>query len=319
MGALRGSMLMELEAMVAGGDVGGRPDGAGTGTVAKGAALLMPMSRICQTDLVVHRTLGMGRFGRVRLVQHKITGTTYALKMMGRRLVVEAGQESHVRNEVTVMKRISHPFCTSLFATFVDSRYFYMLLEVTSGGELFRVLEQAPEGRLSNAASCFYAANVVCAFEYLHKQKIIYRDLKPENLMVDAHGFLKIVDFGFAKRVFGRTYTLCGTVDYLAPETVSQQGHGFEVDLWALGVLAYEMLVGCPPFEGENKVGTLSCDVGAHTREHTRTLHPACATCIDQTFMSAPVPATLLPGRYQCHVQQYSDGQLHRAAWCAGP
>jgi serine/threonine protein kinase len=310
---------MELEAMVAGGDVGGRPDGAGTGTVAKGAALLMPMSRICQTDLVVHRTLGMGRFGRVRLVQHKITGTTYALKMMGRRLVVEAGQESHVRNEVTVMKRISHPFCTSLFATFVDSRYFYMLLEVTSGGELFRVLEQAPEGRLSNAASCFYAANVVCAFEYLHKQKIIYRDLKPENLMVDAHGFLKIVDFGFAKRVFGRTYTLCGTVDYLAPETVSQQGHGFEVDLWALGVLAYEMLVGCPPFEGENKVGTLSCDVGAHTREHTRTLHPACATCIDQTFMSAPVPATLLPGRYQCHVQQYSDGQLHRAAWCAGP
>ena len=213
------------------------------------------MSSIDQKDLVIHCTLGMGRFGRVRLVQHNQTGKTYALKMMERQLVVEAGQEAHLRNEVTVMKRISHPFCTNIYATYVDSRYFYMLLEVTSGGELFRVLERAPGGRLTNAASCFYAANVVCAFEYLHKQKITYRDLKPENLLVDTHGYLKLVDFGFAKRVYGRTYTLCGTVDYLAPEIVSHQGHGFEVDLWALGVLAYEMLVGFSPFEGNTKVG----------------------------------------------------------------
>jgi serine/threonine protein kinase len=220
-----------------------------------GGDTLSTTSRIYQKDLVVHRTLGMGRFGRVRLVQHNQTGKTYALKMMARRLIVEAGQESHLRNEVTVMKRISHPFCTNLLATYVDSRYFYMLLEVTSGGELFRVLEQAPGGYLSNSASCFYAANVVCAFEYLHKQKITYRDLKPENLLVDAHGYLKLVDFGFAKRVYGRTYTMCGTADYLAPEIVSHQGHGFEVDLWALGVLSYEMLVGYPPFEGDQKVG----------------------------------------------------------------
>jgi len=216
------------------------------------------MTRPCirKKDLLMHCTLGMGRFGRVRLVQHNTTGTTYALKMIGRRLVVEAGQESHLQNEVTVMKHMRHPFCTNLFATYVDSRYFYMLIEVISGGELLRVLEQAPEGRLTNAASCFYAANVVCALEYLHKQDVIFRDLKPENLMVDAVGFLKMVDFGFAKRVYGRTYTLCGTVDYLAPEIVSRQGHGFEVDLWALGVLSYEMLVGCPPFEGQTKVGT---------------------------------------------------------------
>ena len=227
-------MLTELYAMSEGAKEGNGNNGLMMRKNGKGG-ILMTMSRIDQKDLVVHRTLGMGRFGRVRLVQDHTNGKTYALKMMGRRAVVEAGQESHVRNEVTVMKRISHPFCTNLYATYVDTRYFYMLLEVTSGGELFRVMEQAPEGRLTNAASCFYAANVVCAFEYLHMQKIICRDLKPENLMVDAYGYLKLVDFGFAKRVYGRTYTLCGTVDYLAPEIVSQQGHGFEVDLWALG------------------------------------------------------------------------------------
>ena len=170
--------------------------------------------------------------------------------------MVETGQESHVRNEVMVMKRISHPFCTNLYATYVDKRYFYILLELSSGGELFRIIETAPAGQLSNAAACFYASNVVCAFEYLHSQKIIYRDLKLENLILDAYGYLKLVDFGFAKRVYGRTYTLCGTVDYLAPEIISQQGHGFEVDLWALGVLVYEMLVGYPPFEGETKGDT---------------------------------------------------------------
>lgn len=151
MGALRGPMLTELHAMSQRAREGSENGDANVRKHGK-AGTLMALSRIEQKDLVVHRTLGIGRYGRVRLVQHNTTGKTYALKMMGRRAVVEAGQESHVRNEVTVMKRISHPFCTNLYATYVDSRYFYMLLEVTSGGELFRVMEQAPEVGLDGAA-----------------------------------------------------------------------------------------------------------------------------------------------------------------------
>ena len=247
MGAIREDMLCELSAMMQG-------VGDPIAMISKGlGGRLMAASSISKEDLVMHTTLGVGRFGRVCLVQHTKTEKVYALKQMARSAIVEAGQQSHVRNEVTVLKRINHPFCTRIFGTYVDKKYFYLLLDFVSGGELFRVLDRSPNGRLNNFASCFYAANVVCALEYLHSQHVIYRDVKPENLMIASDGFLKLTDFGFAKRVFGRTYTLCGTVDYLAPEIVTQQGHGFEVDLWALGVLAYEMLVGFPPFEAENK------------------------------------------------------------------
>lgn len=139
-------------------------------------------------------------------------------------------------------------------ASFQDERRLYMLMEYVNGGELFSHLRR--EQRLSNDHARFYAAEIVLAFQYLHGQsairsdigssdlRIVYRDLKPENLLLDSRGHIKMTDFGFAKVVEDRTWTLCGTPEYLAPEIIQSKGHGKSVDWWALGILIYEMLVG---------------------------------------------------------------------------
>ena len=130
--------------------------------------------------------------------------------------------------------------------SFQDSTKLYMVLEFVSGGELFSHLRKA--GRFDNAQARHYAAQIVLAFDHLHQRNTIYRDLKPENLLLDAEGHVKVTDFGFAKRVEGRTWTLSGTPEYLAPEIIQSKGHGKAVDWWALGILIFEMLAGYPPF-----------------------------------------------------------------------
>lgn len=128
-----------------------------------------------------------------------------------------------------------------------------MLLEYVPGGELFSHLRRA--GRFPNEVAKFYVAEISLAIEYLHSLNIIYRDLKPENLLLDVVGHIKITDFGFAKKVEDRTWTLCGTPEYLAPEIISSKGHGKPVDWWALGILTFEMLAGYPPFFDDSAFG----------------------------------------------------------------
>ena len=128
-----------------------------------------------------------------------------------------------------------------------------MLLDYACGGELFTLLRR--EGRFSNDVALFFASEIVLAFEYLHGMDIAYRDLKPENLLIDKEGHVKITDFGFAKVVQDKTYTLCGTPEYLAPEIIQSKGHNKNVDWWALGVLVFEMLAGYPPFYDDNPLG----------------------------------------------------------------
>ena len=118
------------------------------------------------------------------------------------------------------------------------------------GGELFTYLRGV--GKLEPPHAQQYAAQVVSMFEYLHSKNIIYRDLKPENILIDETGFLKLTDFGFAKYVEGRTYTLCGTPEYLAPEMLLNKGHGKPVDWWTFGILLYEMLAGIDPFSDDD-------------------------------------------------------------------
>jgi len=161
-------------------------------------------------------------------------------------------QVDHTLNEKRILECVSFPFIVNMVSNFKDNSNLYMVLEFVPGGELFKHLRNV--GKFEETHSRFYAAQIVLAFEYLHHLGVIYRDLKPENILVDSRGYIKISDFGFAKRVRGRTWTLCGTPDYLAPEIILGKGYNKAVDWWALGVLLYEMVAGFPPFFAEQHI-----------------------------------------------------------------
>jgi len=199
-------------------------------------------------DLNPIRILGVGTFGKVWLVSHKVTNVSYALKMLNKREIIGHHQVEGVIREKNIMSSIDHPFVVNLIATFQDPRSLYMLIELVQGGELFSVIHTETRDGLPNANSRFYAACILESLSHLHHRHICYRDLKPENILIDNLGYCVLVDLGFAKIVMDKTYTLCGTPEYLAPEIILSKGHDKGVDYWAFGVLVFEMLVGRSPF-----------------------------------------------------------------------
>jgi serine/threonine protein kinase len=204
-------------------------------------------------DFDLKKTLGTGAFGRVRFVFYKQTGQHYALKMLKKQAIVKMKQVDHVMSEKSILARLCHPFIVNMYGCFQDPQYFCMVLEYVVGGEFFTHLRKA--GRWDDATACFYAAQITSIFEYCHSLNIVYRDLKPENILLTADGYLKLTDFGFAKVIEHRTYTLCGTPEYIAPEVLLNKGHGKPVDWWTLGILIYEMIVGYPPFVDDDPMG----------------------------------------------------------------
>jgi protein kinase X len=206
-------------------------------------------------DFKTGDTLGTGTFGRVRLVTYTYNNkpSYFALKMLKKSAIIRLKQVDHIKAEKNILSRICHPFIVNLYSAFQDQRNLNMLMEYVIGGELFSQLRRV--GRFNDDTATFYAAEIVLAFSYLHNLKIVYRDLKPENLLIDKEGHIKIADFGFAKVVHDRTWTLCGTPEYLAPEIIQSKGHDKGVDWWATGILIYETLAGYPPFYDENPFG----------------------------------------------------------------
>ncbi|KLO10395.1 Pkinase-domain-containing protein [Schizopora paradoxa] len=211
------------------------------------------------TDFDVRGTLGTGTFGKVLLVrlrtssEEEETSKYFALKVLRKDAIVRLRQVEHVNAERYILTRVRHPFIVDLYATFQDNLNVYMLLSYVPGGELFTHLRRAR--RFTPDVTRFYLATIILALKYLHSFNIIYRDLKPENLLLDSRGYLRLTDFGFAKIVEDRTWTLCGTPEYLAPEIIQSDGHGKAADWWACGILCYEMLVGYPPFFDESPYG----------------------------------------------------------------
>ncbi|KAM6136032.1 cGMP-dependent protein kinase 2 isoform 1-T1 [Phoenicopterus ruber ruber] len=207
-------------------------------------------------NLEVVTTLGVGGFGRVELVKVKNENMAFAMKCIKKKHVVDTKQQEHIYSEKKILEQICSPFIVKLYRTFKDSKYVYMLLEACLGGELWSLLRD--RGSFDEATTKFCVGCVTEAFDYLHHIGITYRDLKPENLILDAEGYVKLVDFGFAKKIGSgqKTWTFCGTPEYVAPEVILSKGHDFSVDFWSLGILVYELLTGSPPFSGADQMMT---------------------------------------------------------------
>ncbi|XP_059194111.1 cGMP-dependent protein kinase 2 isoform X2 [Centropristis striata] len=206
--------------------------------------------------LEVVATLGVGGFGRVELVKVRHEDVTFALKVIKKKHVVDNRQEEHIHSERKILAEARSPFVVKLYRTFKDNKYVYMLLEACLGGEIWSLLRD--RGSFDEPTAKFCVGCVTEAFDYLHRKGVLYRDLKPENLMLDTEGYIKLVDFGFAKKIRcgQKTWTFCGTPEYVAPEIILNKGHNFSVDFWSLGILVFELLTGSPPFSGSDQMMT---------------------------------------------------------------
>jgi serine/threonine protein kinase/CRP-like cAMP-binding protein len=218
-------------------------------------------------DLRMMRTIGTGTFGRVKVVQHVPSGAVCALKCMNKTEVVASHQEKNIMAEKNLLFECSScPFVLALLQTYNHPNQIFMLMEFIQGGELWSYIYEKTDtvprcsaGGFEMSAVKFYAGNVLLAFKHLHDKGIAYRDLKPENLLIDHLGYIKVIDFGFAKKFpfmkngqkQDKTYTLCGTPEYLAPEIVMSKGYDKSVDYWAFGCLVYELFLSRTPFQAD--------------------------------------------------------------------
>ena len=198
------------------------------------------------------RVIGVGSFGTVKLTRDNHTGAAFAVKEIAKARLPRPKDIAKFVSEKTILESIKHPLVVDYYGTCQDAKKLYLVMEFVQGGELLSLLDT--RGTLTVEETRFYAAEIAAGLTYLHSQDVIYRDLKPENVLISQSGHIKLVDFSCAKRVkrSERTYTLCGTPHALAPEVLTRSGHGFQVDWWSYGVLLHEMLTGSSPFEADS-------------------------------------------------------------------
>lgn len=206
-------------------------------------------------DFEFLKVLGRGGFGKVMLVRKK-TGSdvdqVYAMKILKKAAIIQRNQVEHTQAERKILESLNHPFLMTLRYAFQSKQKLYFVLDYYTGGELFFHLKK--KRRFDEKTARLYIAEIALALGHLHSLGVIYRDIKPENILLDQNGHLCLTDFGLAKELSGdsKTNTFGGTPEYLAPEVVAGQGHDRNVDWWSLGILLYELVVGLPPFYSQN-------------------------------------------------------------------
>lgn len=216
---------------------------------------------ISLNDFKIEKVIGRGAFGKVFLVTKKDSGQVYALKALRKEVIEKRNQRMHTTTERQILGEVDSPFLVQLRFAFQTPDKLYMVMDYMPAGELFLHLRRA--GRFTEDRARFYAAEILLALEYLHDKGIIYRDLKPENVLLDQDGHIRLSDFGLSKKGLApesgaKAFTFCGTPEYLAPEILKGVGHDKGVDYWSLvsstqGALVYEMLAGAPPFYSKNR------------------------------------------------------------------
>ncbi|KAJ4360420.1 spindle assembly checkpoint kinase [Didymosphaeria variabile] len=200
----------------------------------------------------IGKPLGKGKFGRVYLAKERSSGFVCALKVLHKNELQQGKVEKQVRREIEIQSHLAHPNILRLFGHFHDAKRIFLILEFAGKGELYKHLRR--EQRFPEPKAAQYIAQMAAALKYLHKKHVMHRDIKPENILVGIHGEIKISDFGWSVHApNNRRNTMCGTLDYLPPEMLTGRGkdnfYSEKVDLWSLGVLTYEFLVGEAPFE----------------------------------------------------------------------
>ena len=219
------------------------------GTVLKGLESEPKIS-----DFTILKELGAGSYGRVILVQHKITQAKYAIKCIDKRNKVNIEEKPYFRREIEIMYRVHHPNVVKLFGHFEDNKYCYFIMEYIPGGNVYNLVPKNGFSTVPIQTIASIMKDVISAVYFLHHMSppIIHRDIKPENVVLDQNMKAKLTDFGWSNYMQGdmKRTTVCGTPVYLAPEIINNRGHDEKVDIWCIGVLLFELLTGISPFQG---------------------------------------------------------------------
>ncbi|KAM6952469.1 aurora kinase B-like isoform 3-T3 [Lycodopsis pacificus] len=221
---------------------------AGPGRECVGSSSSAAVKKFSIDDFDIGRPLGKGKFGNVYLARVKELQAIVALKVLFKSQMEKEGVEHQLRREIEIQAHLKHPNILRFYNYFHDRKRVYLVLEYAPRGELYKELQRC--GRFDDQRTATYMEEISDALMYCHEKKVIHRDIKPENLLLGYRGELKIADFGWSVHAPSlRRRTMCGTLDYLPPEMIEGHTHSEKVDLWCVGVLCYECLVGNPPFE----------------------------------------------------------------------